>query len=58
MELRGTAPSRFVGNVYPAAELHAMEQRPSDVLTYAVQLRDRAVRDVDDLIDELHRRLR
>jgi hypothetical protein len=54
-----TAVNRFGNNVNQAvAALHSTGQPPVEALAHAVALCARAVRNVDELIDELHRRLR
>ena len=54
-----TAVNRFGNNVNQAvAALHSTDQPPVEALTHAVALCARAVRSVDELIDEVHRRLR
>ena len=54
-----TAVNRFGGNVnHAVAKFHATGQPPIAALTHAVELSMRAVRNVDDLVNELHRRLR
>jgi hypothetical protein len=54
-----TAVNRFGSNVNQAvAKLHATGQPPIDALAHAVGLCTRAVRNLDLLVDELHRRLR
>jgi hypothetical protein len=53
-----TAVNRFGGNVNQAvARLHATGEAPVDALLHAVALCGRAVRNLDALIDEAHRRL-
>jgi hypothetical protein len=54
-----TAVNRFGNNVNQAvAALHATGQPPIEALAHATALCTRAVRNLDLLIDELHRRLR
>jgi uncharacterized protein (DUF1778 family) len=54
-----TAVNRFGNLVNQAvAALHATGQPPIEALAHATALCTRAVRNLDDLIDELHRRLR
>jgi uncharacterized protein (DUF1778 family) len=54
-----TAVNRFGNLVNQAvAALHATGQPPIEALSHATALCTRAVRNVDGLIDELHRRLR
>jgi hypothetical protein len=54
-----TAVNRFGSNVNQAvANLHATGELPIEALARAVGLCTRAVRNLDLLIDELHRRLR
>ena len=54
-----TAVNRFGNNVNQAvAALHATGQPPIEALAHAVALCTRAVRNLDVLIDEVHRRLR
>jgi hypothetical protein len=54
-----TAVNRFGGNVNQAvARQHATGEAPNDALLHAVVLCGRAVRNLDALIDEAHRRLR
>jgi hypothetical protein len=54
-----TAVNRFGSNVNQAvAALHATGQPPIEALTHATSLCARAVRHLDSLIDEVHRRLR
>ena len=54
-----TAVNRFGNNVNQAvAALHATGQPPIEALAHATALCTRAVRNLDQLIDELHRRLR
>jgi hypothetical protein len=54
-----TAVNRFGSNVNQAvAKLHTTGEAPTDALTHAVVLCGRAVRHLDALIDEVHRRLR
>jgi uncharacterized protein (DUF1778 family) len=54
-----TALNRFGNNVNQAvAALHSMGQPPADALVHAVALCVRAVRTLDELIGEVHRRLR
>jgi hypothetical protein len=54
-----TAVNRFGSNVNQAvAKLHATGVPPIEALAHAVGLCTRAVRNLDLLIDELHRRLR
>jgi uncharacterized protein (DUF1778 family) len=54
-----TAVNRFGNNVNQAvAKLHAIGEPPFDALAHAVALCSRAVRNLDALVDELHRRLR
>ena len=54
-----TAVNRFGSNVNQAvAKLHATGEAPIEALAHAVGLCTRAVRNLDLLIDELHRRLR
>ena len=54
-----TAVNRFGSNVNQAvAALHATGQPPLEALAHATALCTRAVRNLDLLIDDLHRRLR
>jgi uncharacterized protein (DUF1778 family) len=54
-----TAVNRFGNNVNQAvAALHATGQPPIEALAHASALCTRAVRNLDQLVDELHRRLR
>jgi hypothetical protein len=54
-----TAVNRFGNNVNQAvAALHSTGQAPVEALAHATALCTRAVRNLDRLIDELHRRLR
>jgi hypothetical protein len=54
-----TAVNRFGANVnQAAARLHATGEAPIDALTRAVVLCGRAVRNIDALIDDVHRLLR
>jgi hypothetical protein len=54
-----TAVNRFGNNVNQAvAALHSTGHPPMEALAHAVALCARAVRNLDLLIDELHRRLR
>jgi hypothetical protein len=54
-----TAVNRFGNNVNQAvAALHATGQPPIEALAHAAALCTRAVRNLDQLVDELHRRLR
>jgi hypothetical protein len=54
-----TAVNRFGSLVNQAvAALHSTGHPPMDALAHAVALCTRAVRNVDGLVDELHRRLR
>jgi hypothetical protein len=54
-----TAVNRFGNNVNQAvAALHATGQPPVEALAHATALCTRAVRNLDPLVDELHRRLR
>ena len=54
-----TAVNRFGNNVNQAvAALHATGQPPVEALAHATALCTRAVRNLDLLVDELHRRLR
>jgi hypothetical protein len=54
-----TAVNRVGNNVNQAvAALHATGQPPTEALSGAVALCARAVRNLDSLIDEVHRRLR
>lgn len=54
-----TAVNRFGNNVNQAvATLHATGQTPIEALAHATALCTRAVRNLDQLIDEMHRRLR
>jgi hypothetical protein len=54
-----TAVNRFGSLVNQAvAALHSTGRAPMDALAHAVALCARAVRNVDGLVDELHRRLR
>ena len=54
-----TAVNRFGNNVNQAvAALHSTGQPPIEALAHATALCTRAVRNLDLLIDELHRRLR
>ena len=54
-----TAANRFGSNVNQAvATLHATDHPPIEALTHAAALYSRAVRNVDGLVDELHKRLR
>lgn len=54
-----TAVNRFGNNVNQAvAALHATGQPPIEALAHATALCTRAVRNLDQLIDDLHRRLR
>jgi uncharacterized protein (DUF1778 family) len=54
-----TAVNRFGNNVNQAvAALHATGQAPIEALAHASALCTRAVRNLDQLVDELHRRLR
>jgi hypothetical protein len=54
-----TAVNRFGNNVnQTVAALHSTGQAPVEALAHAVALCTRAVRSLDGLIDELHRRLR
>jgi hypothetical protein len=54
-----TAVNRFGNNVNQAvAALHATGQPPIEALEHATALCTRAVRNLDQLVDELHRRLR
>jgi uncharacterized protein (DUF1778 family) len=54
-----TAVNRFGSNVNQAvAALHASGYPPTEALTHATSLCTSAVRNLDELIDEVHRRLR
>jgi hypothetical protein len=54
-----TAVNRFGNNVNQAVvALHATGQAPAEALAHAVALCERAVRHLDGLIDQVHRRLR
>jgi uncharacterized protein (DUF1778 family) len=54
-----TAVNRFGNNVNQAvAAVHSTGQPPAEALSHAVALCGRAVRHLDSVIDEVHRRLR